>query len=95
VIVFITPPTWAQLGCLLVYGGIQLAVPYWLMARGLRTVSPQEAGMLTLIEPLLAPFWVYLTATQRQVPSATEWIGGIFILGALVWRYAPFRRKWL
>jgi drug/metabolite transporter (DMT)-like permease len=89
VILFLAPPTWPQLLCLLIYGGVQLGLPYWLMARGLRTVSPQEAGMLTLVEPLLAPLWAYLTATQRKVPDVTDWIGGAFILAALVWRYAP------
>jgi drug/metabolite transporter (DMT)-like permease len=89
IIIFIAPPTWPQMLCLLIYGGVQLGIPYWLMARGLRSVSPQEAGMLTLVEPLLAPLWVYLTATQRKVPDVTDWIGGPFILAALVWRYAP------
>jgi drug/metabolite transporter, DME family len=89
IILFIAPPTGHQMLCLLIYGGVQLGLPYWLMARGLRTVSPQEAGMLTLVEPLLAPLWAYLTATQRKVPDATDWIGGAFILAALVWRYAP------
>src|SRR5579864_1753924 len=85
IMLFLPTPTWPQLGCLVIYGGVQLAVPYWLMARGLRTVSPQEAGMLTLIEPLLAPLWQYLTATERKVPDATDWIGGGFILAALIW----------
>jgi drug/metabolite transporter (DMT)-like permease len=86
---FIPQPTWPQLAVLFVYGVFQLGVPYYLMARGLRSVSPQEAGMLTLVEPLLSPVWVFLTSTERKVPEPTEWIGGAFILGALAWRYAP------
>jgi len=92
-IFFIAPPTWPQLGCLVVFGAVQLAIPYWFMARGLRSVSPQEAGMLTLVEPLLSPLWAYLTATYKKPPELTEWIGGAFILGALAWRYAPLGKR--
>jgi drug/metabolite transporter (DMT)-like permease len=88
-IFFFATPTWPQLFCLLIFGAVQLAVPYWFMARGLRSVSPQEAGMLTLVEPLLSPLWAYLTAFEKKPPHVTEWIGGAFILGALAWRYAP------
>src|SRR5581483_10558334 len=42
-------PTGPQLLVLLLYGVLQLAVPYCLIARGLRSVSPQEAGTLTLL----------------------------------------------
>ncbi len=49
-------PSFAQIGVLALYGVIQMAIPYWLFARSLRAVSPQEAGIITLIEPLLNPF---------------------------------------
>jgi drug/metabolite transporter (DMT)-like permease len=90
-IVFFDTPTRPQLVCLFLFGAIQLAVPYWLITRGLRSVSPQEAGMLTLIEPLLSPLWAYLIATEKKPPHVTELIGGAFILAALAWRYAPQR----
>src|SRR5262249_4485995 len=60
-----------------------------LVARGLRSVSPQEAGTLTLIEPLLNPVWAYLIS--GEVPSPWTLVGGGFILGALAWRYWPRR----
>src|SRR5436309_494331 len=49
------PPsrTLAQLAFLALFGAVQMGLPYLLMARGLRHVSPQQAGTLTLLEPVL------------------------------------------
>jgi drug/metabolite transporter (DMT)-like permease len=85
-------PAPAQLAVLFGYGAVQMALPYWLAARGLRRVSPQEAGTITLLEPLLNPAWAYLVSPKTEVPSVFTWVGGAFILGALAWRYAPRRR---
>lgn len=84
-------PTGGQLLVLLVYGGVQMAVPYWLVARGIRSVSPQEAGTITLLEPLLNPLWAYLISGEE--PKAYTLLGGAFILGALAWRYWPLKSK--
>jgi drug/metabolite transporter (DMT)-like permease len=88
-IAHVAQPTPLQLGVLFVFGTLQMALPYWLMALGLRSVSAHEAGMITLLEPLLNPWWAYVVASE--VPSRWSFIGGAFILGALVWRYAPRR----
>jgi drug/metabolite transporter (DMT)-like permease len=85
-------PTWEQLGVLFLFGALQMALPYWLMARGLRVVSPQEAGTITLLEPLLNPVWAYLVAPAKELPSLYTLLGGVFILGALAWRYWPVGR---
>lgn len=81
------PPTAAQFVVLFLYGAAQMALPYWLMARGLRSVGPVEAGMITLIEPLLNPLWAYLVS--GEVPAGASYVGGTLILAALVWRYWP------
>src|SRR5438552_1273279 len=44
-------PSWPQVGFLFLFGAVQMGFPYWLMARSLRVVSPQEAGTITLLEP--------------------------------------------
>jgi drug/metabolite transporter (DMT)-like permease len=82
-------PTAGQLGVLFVYGAGQMTIPYWLMARSLKAVSPQEAGIISLLEPLLNPLWAYWISGEQ--PSAYTLAGGAFILGALVWRYWPRR----
>jgi drug/metabolite transporter (DMT)-like permease len=80
------PPP-GQMLVLFLYGGVQMAVPYTLMARGLRSVSPQEAGTLSLLEALLNPVWTYLISGEE--PSLFTLFGGASILAALVWRYWP------
>jgi drug/metabolite transporter, DME family len=78
---------------LVLFGAVQMAVPYFLIARGLRVVSAQEAGAITLLEPLLNPLWAYLVAPDVERPRAYTMLGGTFILGGLLWRYWPGRRR--
>ena len=68
----------------------QLAVPYWIMARALKHIPPFEAGLLTLLEPVLNPLWAYLVSPATEVPTMATLIGGGVILTALAWRYMPF-----
>lgn len=88
---FRSMPTGPQLLVLVVFGSLQLGFPYWLMARGLRSVRPQEAAMLTLLEPLLVPVWAYLVSGEELDPFTM--IGGVCILGALVYCYWPWQRQ--
>jgi DME family drug/metabolite transporter len=88
----LTPPSGAQFAVLFLYGSLQMGLPYWLVARGLRVISPQEAGTITLLEPILNPIWAYLVSPRTEVPNLYTLIGGAMILGALGWRYWP-RRK--
>lgn len=92
-VTWVSAPTWSQLVFLAVFGAVQMAAPYWLFARGLRTVSAQEAAVITLLEPVLNPVWAYLIAPDKEVP--TEWtvVGGAVLLAALAWRYAPVRKR--
>lgn len=75
----------AQWSLVALLGIVQMALPYVLFARGVRTVSAQDAALLTLIEPVLNPVWVWLFWRER-VEYAT-WIGGALILGGLALRY--------
>jgi drug/metabolite transporter, DME family len=88
-------PAWQQFVVLVLFGGIQMGLPYWLMARGLRVVSPQEAGVITLLEPLLNPLWAFLVWPKTETPGWPTLVGGALIVGALAWRYGwrgPARR---
>jgi drug/metabolite transporter (DMT)-like permease len=77
-------PSWPQLGVLFLFGALQMALPYWLIARSLKRVSPQEAGTLTLLEPLLNPLWAYLVSPKTEVVRWFTWVGGALILAALL-----------
>jgi drug/metabolite transporter, DME family len=85
-------PRWEQYVVLFLFGSVQMGLAYWLVARGLRVVSPQEAGAITLLEPLLNPVWAYLVWPKTETPPLVTYLGGALILGALAWRYWPARK---
>jgi drug/metabolite transporter (DMT)-like permease len=78
----ISPWQWASL---VIFGAIQMAIPYVLFSRALSVVSPQEAGLLTLLEPVLNPILTWLSV--GEVPSKTTLVGGAIILAGVSWRY--------
>ncbi|MSU77642.1 MAG: hypothetical protein EXS16_06050 [Gemmataceae bacterium] len=86
-VLMLHPPTWQQFIVLFLFGAIQLGLPYWLMARGLRSVSATEAGAITLLEPILTPIWAWLISGETIGPWT--FAGGAVILGALAYRYWP------
>lgn len=86
-------PTASQLAFLAAFGVLQMALPYCLFARGLRTVGPQEAGIITLLEPLLNPLWAFLIAPDRDTPTVWTAIGGFVLLAAIAMRYWPDRPR--
>lgn len=80
-------PTPWELAKLFAFGVGQMALPYVLFARGLKSISVQEAGILTLIEPILNPFWTYLA--KGELPSVWTVVGGVVLLSMLAVRYLP------
>jgi len=86
-------PTMNQLLILLMFGVFQLGLPYLMTAKSLKIISPQEAGILTLLEPLLNPVWAYLIAPEKDAPSISTYMGGGLLLAALIWRYYPTKNK--
>ena len=83
-------PSPAQVLALAAFGAVQMAVPYALFARGLREVDAAEAGLITLVEPILNPFWVVLVARER--PGWPTLVGGAFLLAGVALRYANVPR---
>jgi drug/metabolite transporter, DME family len=84
-----TTPTWQQIVFLAIYGCVQLAIPYVLFTWSLKSIHANEAGIITLLEPLLNPVWAYLVAPSRDTPTIWTALGGSLLLAAMVWRYAP------
>ena len=69
------------------FGLVQMAAPYVIFARGIARVIPQEAGVITLLEPVINPLWVFVF-WRESVHTATLIGGGLIVLGLLV-RYLP------
>jgi drug/metabolite transporter (DMT)-like permease len=74
-----------------VMGILQLAVPYVLFIRGLRIVPATDVALITIIEPILNPLWVWLG--HGEVPHWSTAIGGALILGALLVRFLKIRTR--
>jgi drug/metabolite transporter (DMT)-like permease len=85
-------PSGSQWLVLASFGFIQMALPYVFFARGLQSVTSQEATGIGLLEPLLLPLWVYLA--WSEVPAPWTLVGGGLILAGLVLRYCiPLMRR--
>ena len=83
----IHPPTGRQAIVLILFGVVQMAIPYALFARGLKTIGAAEAGLLTLLEPVLMPFWVFLV--HGEVPASATIAGGLLLIAGVAVRYRP------
>lgn len=86
-------PTLGQLAVLIGFGALQMALPYLLMVRALRSVSSQEAVAIGMLEPILSPVWAYLV--RGETPAWWTVVGGAMILVGLVLRYGVRRRDGL
>ncbi|MBY0588687.1 DMT family transporter [bacterium] len=85
--VFYLPTEPTRLAVLIAFGILQMGLPYVLFARGLSVVPAKEAGILTLIEPVLNPIWAFLIA--RDLPTSGTLVGGAILLTSLLWQYWP------
>lgn len=88
-------PSGREAVVLALFGIVQMALPYLLFARGLREIVAGEAGLITLIEPVLNPVWVAWKTHEKPAPATCA--GGALLLFGLAFRYAadvvPHRRK--
>jgi len=65
-------------------GVIQLGIPYILYTKALRHVQALDAILVSMIEPILNPFWVYIFIGEKM----GEWalIGGVLVLTGSIGR---------
>jgi DME family drug/metabolite transporter len=69
---------------LLYLGVVQLGFAYWLFIKGVRHVPAGEASLVSMLEPVLNPLWVFLGYGER--PSRWALIGGAVVVAAVVVR---------
>ena len=82
------PAQWSVLGA---FGIVQLTIPYLLFAVAVRSVPAHEAALLTLVEAVLNPIWVWLIIGEHA-PTAT-WVGGAWIVAGLALQQILRRRS--
>ncbi|WP_245755061.1 DMT family transporter [Pelosinus propionicus] len=71
--------------CITVLGVFQLGFSYVLYSYAIRYVKALEATLITSIEPILNPIWVFLLFHEQ--PGLYSTIGGFIVLAAITIRY--------
>jgi DME family drug/metabolite transporter len=71
----------SQLWMVSFLGVFQIAIAYAFFSYGLKRVFAVEASIISMIEPVLTPVWVFIG--YDEVPATTAIIGGIIILTAI------------
>lgn len=66
-------------------GVFQLGASYVLYSYAIRYVEALEATLITSIEPILNPIWVFLFFSEQ--PGLFSMIGGLIVLAAITLRY--------
>ena len=73
-----------NLWMLLFLGVFQIAFAYALFSYGLKKILAVEASIISMLEPVLNPVWVFIG--YGEVPSVYAIIGGLIIISAITIR---------
>lgn len=76
---------------LLILGVFQLGIPYIFYVYSTKYLSALEIMLITVMEPLLSPLWVYIFSGEK--PGKYAVIGGIIVLSAVVLRGVYISKK--
>lgn len=72
-------------------GIVQIGIAYAIFTYGLKRVLAVESALLSMIEPVLNPVWVFIGYGER--PSTGALIGGTIILAAITTRTVIVERR--
>lgn len=81
--------TWAGMGYLALSGLLVLPVAFGLLAIAPRFAPAPEVGLVTLLETVLGPFWVWLALGEE--PGARAMVGGLIVLAAVAASLGPLQ----
>lgn len=79
----------ALLACAL-YGGFSTGLGYVLVLAGSRIIGAAEAGLLSMLDVIMGPLWVWLFYAERITPATA--LGGGTVFAAMLWYLAGCRR---
>jgi drug/metabolite transporter (DMT)-like permease len=75
-------PTLRDLGLLALFGVGQMGLALMLFTTGVRLLPAADAGLITILEVILAPLWVWLVFGEDPGPRAL--MGGAIVLVAVI-----------
>lgn len=70
---------------LFLFGAFQLGIGFILFTTGARLIPAGETILLSLLETILAPIWVWVWPTLHEYPGDRALIGGALVIAAVVW----------
>ena len=76
---------------LLILGSITIGVANVMYMRGVALIPPAEAGLIGLLDTIIAPLWVFWIFNERPADGAL--IGGCIVLAAVVYQILGDGRK--
>ena len=80
------PPELAvePVACIIILGVVQLGIPYVLLGRAAGSCPPLACSLLSAVEPLLNPVWVFIF--DGEAPGAWALVGGVLVITTItVW----------
>ena len=75
----------SELTLLFLFGACQLGIGFILFTTGARLIPAGEAILLSLLESILAPVWVWVWPTLHEYPGDRALIGGALVIAAVIW----------
>lgn len=76
-------PTPAQFGLLFLFSLCTQSLSYVLFLMGGRLIRAAEAGLIALLDVVLAPLWVWLAFSEQ--PGSAALVGGALTFAAVAW----------
>jgi drug/metabolite transporter (DMT)-like permease len=76
---------------LFLFGLTTIGLAFVLFMEGAKFIPSAEAGLLSLLDVVLGPLWVFIAFGEN--PGLATMLGGAIVLGAAVWRMAPDLRQ--
>lgn len=82
---FSQPPTeYSDWTALLILGIFQLGISYILYSEAIRYVTALSSILITMIEPILNPIWVFIIV--GEIPGQWALVGGMIVIGTVTFR---------
>lgn len=79
---FIAPPAPGSIPPVIFLGVFQIAIPYLLLTYSSKNAKAIDITLLTILEPLLNPVWVFLVTGEN--PGVRTFIGGTVLLVVVI-----------
>ena len=74
-----------ELVLLFLFGACQLGIGFILFTNGARLIPAGEAILLSMVESILAPIWVWVWPTLHEYPGDRALVGGTLVIAAVIW----------